>query len=71
MTLDFLGRKHGYVAVGVFQIVLGTIMAYLKPESLTGLAAVYTSVNVPLYGGGAFARWAESKNGSAQSAPQS
>ena len=59
MTLDFLGKKHGYVATGIFAVVLGTVIAYLKPDALTGFAAVLTAVNVPLYGGGAMAKWGD------------
>ena len=61
MTLDFLGKKHGYVATGIFEVVLGVALAYFKPDSLTGFAAVLTAVNVPLYGGGAMAKWAEGR----------
>lgn len=67
MTLSFLGKSHGYVVVGLIQVAIGTLMAWFKPGSLTGFATVLSAINVPLYGGGAFAKWADSKNGSTPS----
>lgn len=56
-------RGAAYVGVGVLQSLLGFYCALHAPLALTGLATVFGVINLNLYGGGALAKWAETRNG--------
>ncbi len=56
-----LGKGPGYVALAVFETILGFALALRQPDALDGFALVLGAVNVAVYGGGAVNAFA--KNG--------
>lgn len=69
--IGHLGKGPGFFAFAALATAIGGVLAYVKPDSLIGYAAVLTPICSGLYGGGAMKAWAESRNGSNGSAPSS
>jgi hypothetical protein len=63
-TLSAFGKKSAaYIGIGAIEATFGFVLALKSPGSLAGFAGVLTAINVPLYGGGILAKWAERDNG--------
>lgn len=65
--LSSFGKKSAaYVGLGAFEVTLGFVLALKAPGSMAGFATILAAVNTALYGGGALAKWADSRgNGNA------